>query len=108
VRKRVFFVCSFFVLLGAENVHAQTVEQLRSEGQFNRKLIQAREAKDCRLALRLLRERKAVVHAQVMALGRGNADRTPKSIGELMHLDTQMRGLEHRHTIISRECRASR
>jgi hypothetical protein len=100
-----FLVCSILLTLSAERLHAQTAAQRWSEGAFLRTLIRAEDAKDCHLALRLLDEREAVIKSQALEFGRNRDRSTPASESERMYLYEQIRGLESRRVILSRECR---
>jgi len=85
---------------------AQTREQLRAEGEFIRAVIRALDAKDCKLAIRLIDKRQADLRLQAQERTQGKSMRDGiKSDGDLRYLAAQMEGLTNRRAIMARECR---
>lgn len=104
MKQAVILVCAAILTLSLEDLHAQATEQLRSEGEFVRALIRARDANDCRLALRLIDKREVVVKSQLREFSQNRDRRAFASDRQAMYLLEQIRGLENRRAILSREC----
>ena len=92
--------------IAAANAYAQTNEQLQAEGEFVRTLIRARDAKDCRLQLRLIDQRQTELRLQMQRLSRSKPAGVPiTSDGEAMYLADQMESLVNRRAVVARECK---
>lgn len=104
MKQAVPLACACILMLSAEGLHAQTTEQQRSEGEFIRALIRAQDASDCRLALRLIDRRKAVVQSQLRDFNRSRDRRASASDRQRTYILEQIRGLENRRAILNREC----
>lgn len=104
MKQAVLIACAAILTLSAADLQAQTLEQLRSEGAFGRALIQARDANDCRLALNLIDKREDLVRYQLNELNRNRGRRTLALDRQKTYLLEQIRGLEKRRAIMSREC----
>ncbi|PJI88661.1 hypothetical protein DAH56_13760 [Sphingomonas koreensis] len=95
-----------FLSIVSTNSYAQTKEQLQAEGEFVRTLIRARDAKDCRLQLRLIDERQTELRSQVKSLRHSKQAGVPiTSGGGTRYLLTQIEGLTNRRAIVARECK---
>ncbi|QDX26828.1 hypothetical protein FPZ54_12980 [Sphingomonas suaedae] len=106
VKARAILLGAAFLSIASADADAQTREQLQGEGEFVRTLIRARDAKDCRLQLRLIDERKTELRSQMHRLKRSKPAAVPmKSDGEAMYLAAQMEGLMNRRALVARECK---
>lgn len=104
VKQVVILACAAILTLIPESLYAQTAEQQRSEGDFVRALIRAQDADDCHLVLRLIDKREFVVRSQLRELSRKTDRRAFSSDRRRMYLLEQIRGLENRRAVMSREC----
>ena len=106
MKARAILLGTALLSIASANAHAQTKEQLQAEGEFVRTLIKARDAKDCRLQLRLIDERKTELRSQMQRLRRSKpAGVAITSDGEAMYLTDQMEGLMKRRAVVARECK---
>jgi hypothetical protein len=104
VKQAVLLACASILTLSAEDLHAQTIEQQRSEGEFVRALIRAQDANDCHLALRLIDKREGIVQSQLREFNRNRDRRAFAPNRRRTYLLEQIRGLENRRAVMSREC----